>query len=356
MDRDILVLTQCEIEETSIQREEKEKMVNYPLVSIIVLNYNGQEFLKDCLGSVLSSEYPNFEVLFVDNNSTDGSVELVRELFGNDPHLRIIRNEANLGFCEGNNVGVRASKGKYVIFLNNDTIVDPHWVKELVNAIDKDLSIGAAQCKILRKGDRDVIDSAGGTFDKFGFAVRKGHGQLDRGQFDKVEEIPHAIAVAMVVRKDVLDEVGLFDPNFFIHLDNVDLCLRIHLNGHKIVFVPKSRVWHVGRGGIGAPGIYHTCKNRITIPLKNFEPLNSLKYTLIYGIFILGMALLFLLTRKLKLGIAAIRGLVWNIVNFKYIWSNRQWIQRKVRKMPDREILKTFGSAPTSIFRLIGAK
>jgi GT2 family glycosyltransferase len=170
------------------------------MISIVILNFNGKKFLDECLSSVLKSNYPDFEVIFVDNASTDGSVEFVQSNFRGYSNLRIIRNNRNLGFAEGNNVGAKVAKGEYVVFLNVDTKVDPNWLKELVTAMESDESIGAAQSKLLQFDGR-TIDSAGDFINFYGFGWMRGHGEIDRGQFNKIDEIFSARGAAMIVRK-----------------------------------------------------------------------------------------------------------------------------------------------------------
>lgn len=137
-----------------------------PFISIIILNFNGKEYVKRCLSSVLKSEYSNFEVIFVDNASTDESLAAVRDAFGNEKRLKIVRNKKNLGFSGGNNVGFEHAVGNYIVFLNNDTIVEPNWLTSLVNAMLDDPSIGLASSMILQYNGENIA-SAGMLFSDF---------------------------------------------------------------------------------------------------------------------------------------------------------------------------------------------
>ena len=153
-----------------------------PLVSVIILNYNGKRFLNKCLTSVLNSNYSNVEVILVDNASTDDSIKLVKESFGHSPVLIIVKNSTNLGFAAGNNVGLSCSKGKYVVFLNNDTVVEPNWLIELVGVMETNAKIGAAQSKLLSLHNKNFFDSAGDFIDYYGIPIRRGSwGEEDKG-------------------------------------------------------------------------------------------------------------------------------------------------------------------------------
>lgn len=165
-------------------------MSDWPLVSVIILNYNGSRnlgvILKDCLASVLNADYPNFEVLF-DNASSDGSVEFVEKTFGQDPRLHIIHNKWNLGFAEGNNVGVRNARGEYVALLNSDTRVDPGWLTELVKAAQPP-EVGAVQSKLVKMNAPDLLDCAGGLLDYYGYHFERGRGEK-ASKFNQTVEV-----------------------------------------------------------------------------------------------------------------------------------------------------------------------
>ncbi|GFP43541.1 rhamnosyltransferase, partial [Candidatus Hakubella thermalkaliphila] len=184
------------------------KKLEYPLVSVVILNYNGMKYINQCLESVLSTDYPNFEVIFVDNSSTDGSLEYVNGRFRGNQCFRIVANSNNYGFAEGNNVGVRHSMGTYIVFLNIDTEVDPRWLKELITVVESDQTIGAAQCKLLMMHDRRRFDSAGGLLDYCGVEWPKNVRVYDLGQYDDVRDIFYAKGAAMLVREAGLEGKG----------------------------------------------------------------------------------------------------------------------------------------------------
>jgi len=325
-----------------------------PPVSIIVVNYNGLRFVRNCLESVLATDYPNFEVLFVDNGSTDGSVEQVNRLFGSDKRLKVLQNSRNLGFSEGNNIGFRSARGKYVVFLNQDTVVHPTWLKEIVYVMESDRSIGAAQCKLYTE-DRIHLDSSGDVVDESGLALCIGFGELDAGQYDCIRQIFSARGAAMIVRSEVFKEVGLFDRDFFAILEDVDLCWRIRLRGYGVVFAPKSVVYHVGikppnrearslvyhvsgastRIGFDKLASFHSRKNQLCMIAKNYELRNLLKYFPMAILFTLAIVLIEKTGRP-----ARIKALLWVILNLGAIWKKRMRIQHSIRRVPDEYVTR----------------
>jgi len=312
------------------------------LISVIVLNYNDKVFVRSCLKSVLDSSYSNFEVIFVDNASIDGSFEVVSEVFGSDRRVRIIRNSKNLGFVGGNNVGLRFAGGKYIVFLNVDTLVDPQWLEELSKVMEKDDSIGVAQCKLLSLSDRRKIDCVGGFIDRFGWSRRKGEGEIDIGQYDKVYEIFYAVGAAMAIRRSVLEKVGAFDSKFFIYFEDTDLCWRVRLSGYRIVYVPKSVVFHAVRGTMRKSpliSLFHGCKNNLAMLTKNYELRNVVRYLPLDIAFVLAAVLFQTVRGEVGRGVAYLKAILWNIVNFKYVWSRRLEVQSHIRNLSDKALL-----------------
>ena len=316
-----------------------------PLISVIVLNYNGKEFVNDCLCSVLKTEYNNFEVILVDNSSTDKSFELALEKFGCDLHLRVVKNYKNLFFAEGNNRGIREARGEYVVILNNDTVVTPSWLTEIVLGM-RDKTIGAAQPKILLYNDPLRIDYAGTDLDKYGYAKGRGRGEVDRGQFDNTIDIFYAGGTAMVLRKKVLNEVGLFDDKFGAHWEDVDLSWRIRLRGYKIVLIPKAVIYHKGSKTMSKFAkrqevAWYIRKNRIAGLIKNYNIVNLIKtlpiLILIYFLFFIKELFV---NRDIKIAMASILAVIWNIKELPYILRARWRVQRKIRRISDSQILK----------------
>jgi GT2 family glycosyltransferase len=321
-------------------------MSGWPLVSVVILNYNGQRnlgvILKSCLFSVLSADYPNFEVLFVDNASSDGSVEFVHKEFGKDRRLKIVCNERNLGFAEGNNVGVRSARGEYIVLLNSDTQVDSQWLKELVKAAQPRL-VGAVQSKLVQMNAPDLLDCAGGLVDYYGYHFERGRGEK-AAKFNQAVEVFYGKGASLLLKRNVLNMTGLFDPEIFLYFDEVDLCWRVWLSGHKVVFAPKSVVLHAS--GSTASKVqekkraYFYARNHILILLKNYDLENAFKSVAVSVLFETRNAALSMLRRKPQLSIATINALLWNLFNLRRIWSERQRVQKLVRMVPDQKIRK----------------
>jgi len=313
----------------------------WPLASVVVLNYNGREFVGNCLKYVLGTDYPNFEVVFVDNASTDKSVELVKESYASDSHLRIICNKENLGFTGGNNVGGMVAKGKYVIFLNGDTEPDPYWLKELVKVFELDRSVGCCQCKLLFVEDRKRIDSAGGFINRLGLCEERGSMEEDNGQYDRTDEIFHAKGAAIAVRKSVLDEVGLFDETFFINYEDVDLCWRIWLRGYRVVFCPGSIVYHRSRAVTRRQkNMFHSAKNCLRMLMKNYSGINLVRYSPLLLVLEIGSSLILATQRKFDASLAVVKAIFWNVKCLKDTIRERRRSQRFIRKIPDSYVMK----------------
>ena len=314
------------------------------MVSVILLNYNGRKNLGDllegCLESVLNTDYPNFEVLFVDNASTDDSVQFIERKIGRNKRLRIIKNEKNFGFAEGNNIGIRNAKGEYIALLNNDTKVDPKWLKELVKAIQQP-EIGAAQSKLLQMDNPDLLDCAGGFVDYYGYSYSRGHGQKAH-KYNRIDDIFYAKGAAFIVKQEVLKRVGLFDPETFMYYEETDLCWRIWLNGYRIVFVPSSIIYHAPGSTISTlqeqTSLYFLTKNHMLTLIKNYGMKNMLKALTAFLFLELRKAIALIPRRKQNSSFAIIRALMWNLFHLKYIWERRQITQKLIRRIPDESI------------------
>jgi len=320
-----------------------------PLVSIIVLNYNGKNFLKKCLPSVLETRYPNLEIIVVDNGSIDGSLEFLSG-FSFDCRIRVIKNRINKGYAAGNNIGICSSHGDYLVFLNNDTVVEPEWLSELIKAMESDLSIGAAQSKLLLMDSPKHLDCAGNFSDFYGGTLSRGLGEEDVDQY-KYGEIFSCKGAAMIIRRGVLDKIGLFDSDYFAYYEDTDLCWRIQLAGYKILYIPSSIVYHKGSGSIPTVGdsstffqVYLMKRNRIALLLKNYEIKNAIRYlisVLVYEtskIAIVGLNDL-QKHRNLSYSIASSKAILWNLKHFRQTWNKRVYVQKVVRSISDREII-----------------
>jgi GT2 family glycosyltransferase len=297
-----------------------------PLVSIIIVNYNGKRFLKECLSTVLGSKYPNFEIIFVDNASTDNSSEFVSNLYSKNKSLKIIRNRKNLGFGPANNEGFKQAKGDYIIFLNNDTSVEPEWLAILVEAMENDETIGLASSLILNM-DGQTIQTAGILKCDFmmpGYWIEMNKDYF-KENFPSVFEVSSAMGAAMIARRKFLKQIGVFDPKYFYYYDDDYLSFRTWLAGKRVVTVSRSRVCHFLSGT--------STKNDLFKYRHAFIGSTSLIFDIYWdlidlmkGLFIFFVHRFFydsLLQRKIVRFWGSISGAFWVLKNLKYVWRNR---------------------------------
>jgi GT2 family glycosyltransferase len=230
---------------------ESETLAKYEpgLVCIVIPNWNGKKFLAGCLDSLREQTYTHHEVIIVDNGSHDGSVAFLTE---NYPEVRVATFPHNTGFSVAVNRGIVESYGEFVALLNNDTIVDPNWLFELVKGLREHPEAGSVGCKMLAYDDRSVLDGAGDGYRRGGLPGRIGHRERDTGRFDAPRYILGACGGAALYRRDIFDEVGLLDEDYFAYLEDVDFGLRAQSAGFKCIYVPTSIVYHLGCGTTGS--------------------------------------------------------------------------------------------------------
>lgn len=220
------------------QRNQMERMLK---VSIIILNYNGIDHLGVCLRSLSKQTFSNSEIVLVDNGSTDGSIEFVRREF---PEVKLILLHTNTGFAVALNKGITETSSPYIALLNNDTEVEPRWLELLVEGLKTYPDVGATACKMLNFYSRDVIDAAGDILTRSGTAEPRGYGEKDSGQYNIRQFVFGPCAGAALYRREVFDQVGLFDESFFMYYEDVDLDFRIQRQGWQVLYVPSSVCYH----------------------------------------------------------------------------------------------------------------
>lgn len=208
---------------------------------VIIPNLNGRQHLERCLPSVYAQSWRNFTLFLVDNGSTDGSVEWVQRAF---PQVHVIRNQRNVGFAAANNQAIRASASEFVATLNNDTEVDADWLGALVEAMAAEPDIGMCASRMMRIGERNTLESAGVLVDKLGYAWHRGAGSRDTNAFFNSDSAFGPCAGAALYRRTMLEEIGLFDEDFFAYLEDVDLAWRAQWAGWKCRYVPEAVVYH----------------------------------------------------------------------------------------------------------------
>jgi GT2 family glycosyltransferase len=238
-----------------------------PLLSIIIPHYNAKAYLSPCLEALERQSYSHLEIILVDNGSSDGSVELTRH---NYPQVKIVELGHNLGLTGAINRGVAQASGEIVVALNNDTEVAPDWAQALVDVLQAYPDAGIVASKMLLFDERDKLHSAGDGFGTDGIPINRGVWQQDTGQFDSDRYIFGGCGGAVAYRRDMLADIGLFDEELFMYLEDVDLNWRAQLAGYRVVFAPRAVVYHhLSASGGGVVASYYTGRNTIFVLAKD---------------------------------------------------------------------------------------
>lgn len=331
------------------------------LVSINILTYNGQDLIEPCLNSVLKQTYPNIEILIIDNASTDNTLKVISKFVSHSQiGVGLIENKKNLGFAAGHNIGIKQSRGGYVLCLNQDIVLDKDFVKYAVEAMEKNDKIGSVQCKLLKirnmnRPKSNIIDSTGLLAYKNRRIVSRGQGEKDKGQYRK-GEIFGVDGAAPLYRRKALEDIKIddeyFDEDFFAYKEDVDLAWRLRLYEWKAVYQPKAVAYHLRTAGEKAVRNYisvakerrklskfakfHSFKNDRLMRIKNELPdlfLRDILYIIIKEIGAWAYVLFFeRYTWK------AIKSLIKQIPN---AWRKRKLIMKN-KKIDSKQISKWF--------------
>ena len=306
------------------------------LVSIIILNYNGNEFLENCIESIFRETEQKFELIIVDNNSPDKSGEKLSKKYES---CKFILNEKNVGVSEGLNIGIKNAKGSHIILLNNDLIVAPKWLDYLFQAY-REKGEGLYQPKFLKMKDKKIIDSAGNLINIFGFGFSREKGKKDNLQYNTIEEIGFAAGTCLFCSKKIFDEIGLFDEKLFAYNEDLDFGWRARLSNYKSYYVPKSIVYHHGSAQWKWSGekFYLLERNRWVVLLSNYSIKTILK--LLPSLLIIEFALLIFFTKK-KMLLKKIKSYIGILKLSNHIKEKRKKLI-KIKKVSDKEILDLF--------------
>ncbi len=245
-------------------------------VYIITLNWNQKEDTLICLDSLKKLKYDNYEVIVVDQNSKDDSKEAIKEKY---PWVILIENEDNLGFVEGNNVGIKKvinkEKDCYFFILNNDTVVDPDCLDVLVSEAEKDKNIGIVGPKVYYFDPPNMIFSAGAMINLKNFNIYHRHDrEIDKEDEKKPVEVDYISGCSLLIKKDVIEKVGLMDPRFFIYFEETDWCFRTRRAGYKILYIPTCKIWHRVSAAMGKQSLstmYYMTRNQFLFLNKNLS-------------------------------------------------------------------------------------
>ncbi|MDI6723943.1 MAG: glycosyltransferase family 2 protein [Methanobacterium sp.] len=313
---------------------------NYPAVSIIITNYNGERHLEECLNSLKDIEYSNYEVILLDNASSDNSIGLAREHY---PEIKIIALDKNYGFAEGTNKGAQAAESEFIVFLNNDTKVDRKWLRELVNAVKTYGEDNVYSSKVLFYDPPHNINTVGGIITPMGSGLDINFAKPDLDKYNEIKYVGSPSGCSMLLKKSLFEKMGGFDKDYFAYLEDVDFGWRSWLYGHKTYYIPTSIVYHkygATGGKMESPfRVFHVQKNRLTNILKNFSIRNILSGFIISIGFDIIRILGFLAGGNFDLIKAVFKGNYYFIKNIPKTLKKRKKIQRN-RKIPDSQMFE----------------
>jgi len=292
--------------------------LDFPKVIILILNWNGEKNTIECLNSIKKIIYPNYDVIVIDNASIDDSIKKIKAKF---PDITIIKNKINLGFSGGFNVGIKKAlnnKADYVVCLNNDVIVDKYFLIEFVKIGELRSDIGGLYPMEYCYYQPNKINAAGGRKTNFILDFPIGHGEQDKGQYNKIRQVERICGAAIIVKRKVLLNVGLLDTDFFYGFEDTDISIRINKAGYKIIFVPKSKIWHKRRGATGGRmspiNSYFYTRNYILLARKHAKKITFF-FFIIYFLFFNFMFsfVKWLVLKEFSNINAGIKGIIWNI-------------------------------------------
>ena len=227
------------------------------MITIVIPNYNGIKYLRECLESIYEQDYKEYELIIIDNASTDDSYQWLKQ----DKKIAFIQLDKNYGFSYAVNKGIRLAKGEYILLLNNDTKLCKDFLSEALQAIERDPIIFGVSSKMIRYFEKDLIDDAGDEYTVIGWPYKRGDGH-SINDFRKKERIFSTCAGAGLYRKKIFDEIGYFDESFFAYMEDVDISYRANIYGYKNVYVPSAQVYHIGSATSG--GQYSDFKIRLS--------------------------------------------------------------------------------------------
>jgi len=254
-------------------------MTSRPRVSIIIVSWNARSVVQECLPSVVGTNYPNLEIIFADNASTDGTAAWIAREY---PSVKIVRHPENWLFARGNNAAIPHATGDYILLLNNDVEVPPNWLRPLVETMTAHPDVAAVQPKLLQYDERNRFEYAGGSggfLDRAGYPFTRGRlfntMERDRGQYDDPRDVFWATGAALLLRRSALDDVGLLDERFEMHMEEIDLCWRLWRHGYRVRVQPNSTAYHIGGASLPQRSprkTYYNFRNGLLLLYKNLPP------------------------------------------------------------------------------------
>lgn len=315
---------------------------------MIVVNWNGRSWLKDCLDSLSLQTHPHFEIILVDNASTDGSVDFVSKHY---PNVIIVETSQNLGFAGGNNLGIQRAKGDYVFLLNNDTKAACDVLEILLAAFDEIPNLGAVNPRVVLMNDPGRLDNCGSFWTSSTFLYHYGFGEDGKSdEFDTPRPVFYNNGSAMLIRTDLLRKYGLLDEDFWCYNEEGDFCHRLWLAGYECWYYPRTSVLHAK--GSTSSRIdnsfvqFHNYKNRLLSYSKNFEISNLLWIMPVHIVLNTLLSFYWLLHGNFKQFLAVQRAIVWYLTNLRQTIRKRTVVQ-SFRVKRDRELFNTIKLNPS---------
>lgn len=307
------------------------------VVSVVIANNRVGRMVNRCVDSVLAGG-SNAELIIVNNGLSGKGVERIEGRYGVNKKVRVINME-RASPVMARNMGARLSKGKYLVFLDNDTEVEKGWLGEVIEYMEKNKRVGAGQLKLLQMDRRENYDSAGEKLTKGGLLVERARAIRDEGQFDEVEDIFSGKGAAMLVRREVFEKVGGFDKDYVYYWEEPDLCWRVWKAGYRVVFLPMTRVWHaygskkkvVSRERL-VNVTYYGCRNHLMTIAKNGVGLRGIWMFAVVWLGWVGIAVMFVIKRDIERFRAVVRAWGYLIVNASEIYRKRKQLQKLLGK------------------------
>lgn len=300
--------------------------------SFIIVNWNGQETIAECLDSIFSQTYKNNEIIFIDNNSSDDSLELVKKNYTVD---KLIILDRNYGYAEANNLGLKHASGEYIALVNNDTVLKNDWLEKAVAVFRKCeyKNLGSVATKIINYHNKNLIDSAGVEYYGFGACWDYKNLLQDSPEVNQRKEVFGACASAALYRKELIDEIGLFDPNYFIYFEDTELAFRLRLFGYNCIYEPKAVSYHYGSRRRDKSNKFYIDFGRRNIEflfIKNMQGTLFTKYFLSHYIYESALFFFFLFVGK---GIPFIKAKIDVLNNLGYLLKERKDLRLTLMKL-----------------------
>lgn len=311
-----------------------------PKVSIVILNYNGCKHTINCLDLLAKISYKDKEIILYNNGSTDDTGIMVKKRF---PEVKLIERIGNIGFCRGNNDALQYCRGKYILFLNNDTLVTKNFLEPLIKRMEERKDIGIVQPKIILWKDKK-LQAGGSFFTNTGFLYHYGYGKNPK---DRKYNVPMPIFSAngscMLVKREVIGKIGLFDEDYFSYLEETDFCHRALLSGYQVWYEPKGVIYHLGsmdnRQYKQSATLYNAFRNRLTTHLKNLELINLAKILPLTITMYLFAGIIYLSLGKPGNSLSVFKALFYNITHLGKTLNKRKTVQNKYRQLKDKDFL-----------------